>query len=414
MRCPGCGTEADAESRYCPVCGTALQPGIDAAEAERIAFEKGDTAELPVINLPEDALHQGSLRSHIFESRAKSRKQMPLFLLILMSLLFAVTVTALVVATYFFIEQVVVPFLQEQQTELALIQEDTLEREDTADNVPTDGAATPVAPAFPQTVAPAVDGAPAATQDSQAAPTPVALEDNPAYQAIFNDILTTYHDSQAQGWSNAFGSDLIDLNALGIIVMLQDDYNPALTYSELMNGTVSYAYADFSGDGQLDLAIAAIQDDGSYRLMALYASDSADPAQAQAVSLMQGAITIRAYWRIRDDLTLERSGADGAWAHFYDVYMLSNGELQETMSFGYDNTDPFGGGESYYYLTDETGTRTDLTYEEFAALRDVPTAQLDWQPLELFEAVVPDDETATGDDSGQLEPSEEPATPSQP
>ncbi len=395
MRCPGCGTEVPQGSRFCPVCGTAPSPAPERPEAGRIAFERGDTAELPVINLPEDVLHQGPLRTHISESRAKSRRHMPLFLLVLMSLLFAVTVAALIVATYVFFEQVVAPFLQQRAAELVQIQEESVEREE-----PADGAAAYVAPyvapAAPSAAASAPDGT-APSNPAAPAPAPVALEDDPAHQAIFNDILTAFHDSQALGWANALQSDLSDLRSLGVIVVTQEEYNVGITYSQLMGGTVSYAYADLSGDGELDLVIAAVQDDGTYQLIALYASDSADPAQAVATSLMNGATATRASWRVRDDLAIEWGGADSAWSYTSKVYALEHGALVETESFGYDD---YG-----YWREDAAGERSYITLEEYQELTTTPSADLAWRPLEDFVEVEPEE-----DDNGtEADPSDEPS-----
>lgn len=305
-----------------------------------------------------------------------------------MFVLFAIAVTTLAIATYYIYENYVEPIIRELVLPTLYDDEAEPEAEGTDQGAAAAGIITapPAAPAQPNAAAPAANaqtagdgGAPPPADDGGGTtpPAPVAPEDDPAKRAIYNDLLAAYHDAEAQGWQGAVGSEYQDLSSLGAVMVTHTDVNVSVPYDRVESGTVSYAYVDLGGDGTLDLAIPAVQDDGSYDLLGLFNTDGAEP-----ISITNGDVGRRSYWKVRDDLTLENGGPYSAWEYNNVVYRVQGGDLVVVMRYGYD--------ENGHWKEDAEGTRTSITPEEYEGLKASGTATLEWHPLSEFVEVKPD------------------------
>ena len=417
MRCPVCGSTVSTAQMFCTRCGARLDAAtggaVGAADAQDAAdgsvttseaahIDPGDTAPLPTISEDEDFLHQESLHTHFSEAQEESKKRLPIVLVVVMFVLFAIAVSTLAIATYYIYENYVEPIIRELV--MPTLSDDEAEQDagGTDQGTTAAGAAVvaPAAPAQPNAAPPAntqpADGGGTVQQPADDGggavqpPAPVAPEDDPAQQAVYNDLLAAYRDAEAQNWQNALGSKYQDLSSLGAVMITHTDTNVSVPYDRVESGTVSYAYVDFGDDGTLDLAIAAVQDDGSYDLLGLFNTDGTEP-----ISIMNGAVSTRQRWRVRDDLSIERSGAISGWEWEAVIYEVSESSLVTDGAYGYD--------ESGYWSEDAAGTRTSITFEEYDALRNSAVATLAWQPLSEFtEVEVEVDEDAAGD-AGQAE-----------
>ena len=160
-------------------------------------------------------------------------------------------------------------------------------------------------------------------------------------------------------------------------MITHEDMNVSVTYDQVESGTVSYSYVDLGDDDTLDLVIATVQDDGSYQLLGVFNTDGTEP-----ISITNGAVSRRSYWKLRDDLLLENGAPYSAWEYNTYVYRVSGSELITESAYGYDD---YG-----YWSEDAEGTRTYITLEEYAELQASGTATLDWHPLSEFVEVEPD------------------------
>ena len=341
-----------------------------------------DTAPLPLISEDADFLHQDSLRTHFSEAQEESKKRLPVMLIVVMFVLFAIAVTTLAIATYYIYQTYVEPIIRELVVPTLYDDEAEPEAEGTDQGAAAAGIITapPAAPVQPNAAAPAANaqpagdgGAPPPADDGGGTtpPAPVAPEDDPAQQAVYNDLLTAYRDAEAQHWQNALGSKYQDLSSLGAVMITHTDTNVSVPYDRVESGTVSYAYVDFGDDGTLDLAIAAVQDDGSYDLLGLFNTDGTEP-----ISIMNGAVSARSYWRVREDLTLENGAPYNAGEYNNAIYQVQGGDLVVVMRYGYD--------ENGHWKEDAEGTRTSITPEEYEGLKASGTATLEWHPLSEF------------------------------
>lgn len=416
MRCPVCGSTVGPSLSFCPRCGAQLNDatrraqegstadtdasptdtadgaGNDAAASgsvtvnEAVGVDPDDTAPLPFITEDADFLHRDSLSSHFTDAQKESKKRLPMVLIVVMFVLFVIAISTLAIATYYIYQNYVEPLIRE------LVLPTLYDDEGDADNDANQGdgatgalitqapaaapaTAAPTAPASP--AAPAAPTPPANDGGGTAPPAPVATEDDPAKQAIYNDLLTAYRDAQEDDWQNALGSEYQDLSSLGAIMIMHEDMNVSVTYDQVESGTVSYSYVDLGDDDTLDLVIATVQDDGSYQLLGVFNTDGAEP-----ISITKGAVAMRSYWKLRDDLLLENGAPYSAWEYNTYVYRVSGSELITESAYGYDD---YG-----YWSEDAEGTRTYITLEEYAELQASDTATLDWHPLSEFVEVEPD------------------------
>lgn len=359
--------------------------------SEAASVNPDDTAPLPLISEDEHFLRNDNLSSHFTEAQEESKKRLPMVLIIVMFVLFLVAISTLAIATYYIIENYIEPIIRELT--VPTIYDDNAE-EDTGATLgdggdQQDGATGTqfVQPPAPATTAPptapAAPTPPAGDGGGGTPVTPVATEDDPAKQAIYNNLLAAYRDAQAQDWQNALDSEYQDLVSLGAIMITHTDSNVSVSYDQVENGTVSYSYVDFGDDDTLDLAIATVQDDGSYQLLGLFNTDGAEP-----ISIMNGAVSTRSNWKVREDLTIESGGSLSAWEYRANVYEVAGSELTSVAAYGYDS---YG-----YWSEDAEGNRTYISLEEYQELRNAASATLEWHPVSEFVEVAPDETEVTG------------------
>lgn len=359
--------------------------------SEAASVNPDDTAPLPIINEGENFLRNDNLSSHFTEAQEESKKRLPLVLIIVMFVLFLVAISTLAIATYYIIENYIEPIIRELT--VPTIYDDNAE-EDTGTTLgdgggQQDGATGTqlVQPPVPATTAPpaapAAPTRPAGDGGGGTPVTPIATEDDPAKQAIYNNLLAAYRDAQAQDWQNALGSEYRDLSSLGAIMITHTDSNVSVSYDQVESGTVSYSYVDFGDDDTLDLAIATVQDDGSYQLLGLFNTDGTEP-----ISIMNGAVSTRSNWKVREDLTIESGGSLSAWEYRANVYEVAGSELTSVAAYGYDS---YG-----YWSEDAEGNRTYISLEEYQELRNAASATLEWHPVSEFVEVAPDETEVTG------------------
>lgn len=359
--------------------------------SEAASVNPDDTAPLPLISEDENFLRNDNLSSHFTEAQEESKKRLPLVLIIVMFVLFLVAISTLAIATYYIIENYIEPIIRELT--VPTIYDDNAE-EDTGATLgdgggQQDGATGTqlVQPPAPATTAPpaapAAPTPPAGDGGGGTPVAPVATEDDPAKQAIYNNLLAAYRDAQAQDWQNALDSEYQDLASLGAIMITHTDSNVSVSYDQVKSGTVSYSYVDFGDDDTLDLAIATVQDDGSYQLLGLFNTDGAEP-----VSIMNGAVSTRSNWKVREDLTIESGGSLSAWEYRANVYEVAGSELTSVAAYGYDS---YG-----YWSEDAEGNRTYISLEEYQELRNAASATLEWHPVSEFVEVAPDEAEVTG------------------
>ena len=359
--------------------------------SEAASVNLDDTAPLPLISEDENFLRNDNLSSHFTEAQEESKKRLPMVLIIVMFVLFLVAISTLAIATYYIIENYIEPIIRELT--VPTIYDDNAEVDTGATlrdgGGQQDGATGTqlVQPPAPATTAPpaapAAPTPPAGDGGGGTPVTPVATEDDPAKQAIYNNLLAAYRDAQAQDWQNALDSEYQDLVSLGAIMITHTDSNVSVSYDQVENGTVSYSYVDFGDDDTLDLAIAAVQDDGSYQLLGLFNTDGAGP-----ISIMNGAVSTRSNWKVREDLTIESGGSLSAWEYRANVYEVAGSELTSVAAYGYDS---YG-----YWSEDAEGNRTYISLEEYQELRNAASATLEWHPVSEFVEVAPDETEVTG------------------
>lgn len=436
MRCPVCESTVSSSLSFCPRCGARLgtpagraraaadgtnssmhsateedEPGGSAAVSgaagasktastpkaaasseavtvsEAASVNPDDTAPLPLISEDEHFLRNENLSSHFTEAQEESKKRLPMVLIIVMFVLFLVAISTLAIATYYIIENYIEPIIRELT--VPTIYDDNAE-EGTGTTLEDgggqqDGATGTqlVQPPAPAITAPAAPTPPAGDGGGGTPATPVATEDDPVKQAVYNNLLAAYRDAQAQDWQNALDSEYQDLVSLGAIMITHTDSNVSVSYDQVENGTVSYSYVDLGDDDTLDLAIATVQDDGSYQLLGLFNTDGAEP-----ISIMNGAVSTRSNWKVREDLTIESGGSLSAWEYRANVYEVAGSELTSVAAYGYDS---YG-----YWSEDSEGNRTYISLEEYQELRNAASAMLEWHPVSEFVEVAPDENETTG------------------
>lgn len=359
--------------------------------SEAASVSPDDTAPLPLISEGENFLRNDNLSSHFTEAQEESKKRLPMVLIIVMFVLFLVAISTLAIATYYIIENYIEPIIRELA--VPTIYDDNAE-EDTGATLGDGGGQQDeatgthlVQPPAPATTAPPAAPAPptppAGDGGGGTPVTPVATEDDPAKQAVYNNLLAAYRDAQAQDWQNALDSEYQDLASLGAIMITHTDSNVSVSYDQVESGTVSYSYVDFGDDDTLDLAIATVQDDGSYQLLGLFNTDGTEP-----ISIMNGAVSTRSNWKVREDLTIESGGSLSAWEYRANVYEVAGSELTSVAAYGYDS---YG-----YWSEDAEGNRTYISLEEYQELRNAASATLEWHPVSEFVEVAPDETEAAG------------------
>ncbi len=361
MYCPQCGTSVADGLNFCPRCGAQLgggagnpdSPGGGGASSE-ISPTVGAGTTYATASAPEapgaassgtpDAATPGTpapdtLSAQVSRAQKHSKRRLPMLLIVILVTL--ALAAAAFAATYVY-QNVILPQLEEQAQQQA---EEDLAAEQQAE------------------------------QDAQAA-------EEARQRAVYNDILTTYRDAQAQGWQNASSSTLNDLAALGAIVDLQEDMNVSVTYDELMGGTVAYTYTDLGNDGTLDLVIGVLSGNGdAYKLIGAFSTDG-----STTTSLMNGSLLMRVTWDVDIDGYLRSVGADGADAGSVTLYTVEDGNPVIVQHLGWR--------DGSYFTYNDDGTTSPVDESEVSNARNAAQTDFDlnWTPLEDFEPVVSDGE----------------------
>ena len=379
MYCPQCGSNIADGVSFCPPCGaqiggavrgaggnddgghepvrapaeaTAASPApVEAAAAPRtpadiagnpaagatVSRAAASAVDDPGAVLPTDtgssaAPAADTFKAQVTRAQARSKRRLPVLLIvILVTLALAATAFA---ATYIY-QNIILPQLEEQAQQDA-------------------------------------EADLAAEQDADAE---AQADEDAAQRAVYDDILTTYRDSQAQGWANASSSTLNDLASLGVIVDMQEDMNVSVTYDELTSGTVAYAYTDLGNDGTLDLVIGVLTGNGDgYKLIGAFSTDGNG-----TTSLMNGALLMRTTWDVTHDGYLRSTGADGASTGSVILYTVEDGAAVVAQRLTYS-------GNSYFsYNEDGTTSPSDAHEYQLAANAAETKFDLEWTPLADFE-----------------------------
>lgn len=346
MFCGRCGKKIADDALFCPGCGADLSAmrakpaGTRGATDPDATTAPGSGPAVPASGAPAPDPADGRLAEQISRTRRRSRRRIPMVLIIVLVVL-AVAGAALA-ATYVYRTFVAPP----QQEE------------------PADGQDAPAGEASDEEDA---------EQDGSADEEPAEEgSEGRAQRAVYDDVLSRYHDSQEQGWAGAADSDLADLASLGVIVDARTDGNSGITYSQLESGTVSYAYADLGGDGVLDLVVAVVQPDGAYQVIGLFSTDG-----TQVTSLMNGDLLARSWWRVLDDGRVLNQGSGGAATGSLLVYRVEGGALVP------DASATMTGG-SFNAWSSDPDASVDDPQQVWQELSELPDADLDWQALEDF------------------------------
>lgn len=360
MYCGRCGKKIADDVKFCPSCGARIEQ-IGAGETAQTALTHAAARTAPQATMPAQApasqpavpshsagngaartqtvgdgaeRNDGNLTEQVSTSRRHSRGRIPMVLIIIL-------VTLALAGAAFAATYVYRTFIAPQQ----------------------EPQEQPAAPEEPE---------PAEEDDSEEL----------AQQALYNDILAEYQESQEQGWTNATDSSIHDLSSLGAIVTTQESMNVGVTYDELMSGTVCYAYTDLGDGGALgleddsiELVIAVVQSDGSYQVLAVFSNDGSEPT-----SLMDGDLTSRVYWNVLDDGTLLQTGWDGASSGSLHQYAVVDGTLSSICSITMLDS-------SYTKIEASSGQSEPATQEDWDELANAPRAELEWEELAGFSPV---------------------------
>ena len=375
MYCPQCGSNISDGVSFCPQCGARIDgaqpdaagagtapetasapvtpaegagapaseprtpanvagnPAADAAVSRTAASAAGDPGTATPASPDASATPAAdTFKAQVTRAQARSKRRLPVLLIvILVTLALAATAFA---ATYIY-QNIILPQLEEQA------------QRDAEANL-------------------------AAEQDAEAE---AQADEDAAQRAVYDDILTTYRDSQAQDWANASSSTLNDLASLGVIVDLQEDMNVSVTYDELTSGTVAYAYTDLGNDGTLDLVIGVLTGNGDgYKLIGAFSTDGNG-----TTSLMNGSLLMRTTWDVTHDGYLRSTGADGASTGSVILYTVEDGTAVVAQRLTYS-------GDSYFsYNEDGTTSPSDAHEYQLAANAAETKFDLDWTPLADFE-----------------------------
>lgn len=356
MFCPQCGSNIGDNVSFCPQCGAQLGapvkqdapsgavPSADPGTTRSTAVPTGtgttfttSTSSTSNMKAPEPPVASAqepeadTFAAQVSRAQTRSKRRLPMILIVI---LITLTLAATAFAATYIYQNIILPQLEEQAQQDA-------------------------------------EADLAAQQEAEAEAQEAAEAEQ---RAVYDDLLTTYRDSQAQGWANASSSTLNDLASLGVIVDLREDMNVSVTYDELTSGTVSYAYADLGNDGTLDLVIGVLIGSGDeYKLIGAFSTDG-----SATTSLMNGSLLMRVTWDVTRDGYLRALGSDGADSASVQLYTVENGTAVSAQHLSRIGT-------SYYSYNDDGSTSpTDSDTFNTAADAAQTSFDLDWMPLEDF------------------------------
>ena len=199
--------------------------------------------------------------------------------------------------------------------------------------------------------------------------------------SVFNRKLAQYQTALRSDWK--VDADEVDEDVAGVAGLFGNDAASNGVGGASASSTVSYAIEDVNHDGRLELIIALVDENGSYRPLAVYTTDGSDVSTvvSDAPSAQPTTITLLEDGSVELDQT-------GQWGSVV-IVDIEDGAAVERMRFEWGLSQGnltwqlIEGGE-----TTGEGEAGDLeeVFAHMPTIDNTPYSGLDWQPLSSFDS----------------------------